>query len=98
MAGTGEVQGLQDRANRIIESEAEMTGRIEINPEVLMGKPVVRNTRIPVEMILRKLSEGASVAELLDGYPRLEEEDVRACLAYAARVLALDENYPLTAA
>jgi uncharacterized protein (DUF433 family) len=75
-----------------------MTGRIEINPAVLLGKPVVRNTRIPVEMVLRKLSEGASIADLLDGYPRLTEQDVLACLAYAANVVALEETYPLTAA
>lgn len=62
--------------------------RIEINPEVLVGKPVVRGTRIPVELIVRKLGEGASEAELLDAYPRLSVEDIRACLAYAADSLA----------
>lgn len=45
--------------------------RIEINPDVMMGKPVIRGTRIPVELILRKLSEGATEADLLDAYPRL---------------------------
>jgi uncharacterized protein (DUF433 family) len=57
-----------------------MTSRIEIDPGVMMGKPVVRNTRISVELLLRKLSEGATVSELLDAYPRLTEDDVRACL------------------
>ena len=51
--------------------------RIEINPNVMLGKPVIRGTRIPVELILRKLSEGATEAELLDGYPRLTPEDIR---------------------
>lgn len=64
-----------------------MTDRIEINPSVMLGKPVVRNTRIPVELILRKLAEGATVADLLDAYPRLTEADVRACLAYEPQVL-----------
>jgi len=59
-----------------------MTERIEINPSVMLGKPVVRNTRIPVELVLRKLGEGATVTDLLDAYPRLTEADVRACLAY----------------
>lgn len=59
-----------------------MTDRIEINPSVMLGKPVVRNTRIPVELVLRKLAEGATVADLLDAYPRLTDADVRACLAY----------------
>jgi len=57
-----------------------MTERIEINPSVMLGKPVIRNTRIPVELVLRKLAEGATVADLLDAYPRLTEADVRACL------------------
>ena len=65
-----------------------MTERIEIDPNVMMGKPVIRGTRIPVELIVRKLSEGATEAELLDAYPRLEIEDVRAALAYAAATLA----------
>ena len=62
--------------------------RIEINPEVMLGKPVIRGTRIPVELILRKLAEGSSEAELLDAYPRLNQEDIRAALAYAADSLA----------
>jgi len=56
--------------------------RIEINPEVMLGKPVIRGTRIPVELILRKLSEGAAEADLLDAYPRLTRADIQATLAY----------------
>jgi len=62
--------------------------RIEINPEVMLGKPVIRGTRIPVELILRKLSEGATEADLLDAYPRLTPDDIRAALAYAADTIA----------
>ena len=58
--------------------------RIEINPAVLLGKPVIVGTRIPVELIIRKLSEGATEADLLDAYPRLTRADVRAALAYPA--------------
>jgi uncharacterized protein (DUF433 family) len=65
-----------------------MTDRIEINPEVMLGKPVIRGTRIPVELILRKLSEGATEADLLDAYPRLTPADIRAALAYAADTIA----------
>ena len=61
-----------------------MTGRIEINRDVMLGKPVVRGTRIPVEMLLRKLAEGATTAELLDAYPRLTVEDIQAVFACAA--------------
>ena len=65
--------------------------RIEINPDVMMGKPVIRGTRIPVELILRKLSEGATDADLLDAYPRLTLEDIQAALRYAADSLAHEE-------
>ena len=62
--------------------------RIEINPDVMLGKPVIRGTRIPVEFILRKLSQGAGEADLLDAYPRLTRADIRAALAYAADTVA----------
>ena len=62
--------------------------RIEVNPEVMLGKPVIRGTRIPVEVILRKLAEGTTEAELLDAYPRLTRPDIQAALAYAADSLA----------
>lgn len=65
-----------------------MNERIEINPSIMLGKPVIRGTRIPVELILRKLSEGATEADLLQAYPRLSNTDVRAALAYAAATLA----------
>jgi uncharacterized protein (DUF433 family) len=66
--------------------------RIEINPRIMLGKPVIRGTRIPVELILRKLGEGASEAELLDAYPQLSREDIRAAIRYAADVLAHEET------
>ena len=64
--------------------------RIEINPDVMLGKPVIRGTRLPVELLLRKLSEGATEADLLDAYPRLTRADTlcEAALAYAADTLA----------
>lgn len=62
--------------------------RIEIDPDVMLGKPVIRGTRIPVELLVRKLSEGATEADLLDAYPRLVLEDIRAALAFAADSLA----------
>ena len=58
--------------------------RIDVNPRVMLGKPVIRGTRIPVELIVRKLSEGASEADLLDAYPRLTREDIHAAIRYAA--------------
>jgi uncharacterized protein (DUF433 family) len=61
-----------------------ITDRIEINPKVMMGKPVISGTRLTVELILRKLSEGAGEEELLDAYPRLTREDIQAAVGYAA--------------
>jgi len=60
------------------------TYRIDVNPNVMLGKPVIRGTRIPVELILRKLSEGATERDLLDAYPRLTREDIEAAMRYAA--------------
>ena len=65
-----------------------MTERIEINPAVMQGKPVIRVTRMPVELLLRKLAEGMTTADLLDAYPRLQEDDIRAALDYAADTIA----------
>lgn len=68
------------------------TDRIEINPNVMMDKPVIRGTRIPVELILRKFGEGATETDLLDAYPGLTHEDIRAAISYAADTLAHEET------
>jgi uncharacterized protein (DUF433 family) len=68
-----------------------IANKIEINPKVMMGKPVIRGTRIPVELILRKLSEGATEEDLLDAYPRLKGVDIQAVMAYAADTVAHEE-------
>ena len=57
--------------------------RVESRPEIMLGKPVIKGTRIPVELIVRKLGEGASAEDLLDGYPNLKKEDIQAALIYA---------------
>lgn len=57
--------------------------RISIDPGVMVGKPVIRGTRIPVELILRELAAGVTVERLLEGYPRLTAEDIRAATEYA---------------
>jgi len=75
--------------------EHKLLERIEINPQILAGKPVIKGTRISVELILRMLSQGISVEEILEEYPHLTEEDVKAALAYAAKALAVEEVLPL---
>ena len=72
------------------------TDRITIDPAVMQGKPVIRGTRITVDLLLRKLSEGATQADLLDAYPHLTAEDIRSALAYAADAVA-HEDIVLTA-
>jgi uncharacterized protein (DUF433 family) len=79
---------VKQRFERVGNAMPVLTDRIEINPAVMLGKPVIRGTRIPVELILRKLGEGATEADLLDAYPRLTREDIHAALAYAADSLA----------
>jgi uncharacterized protein (DUF433 family) len=57
----------------------------------MLGKPVIRGTRITVELILRKMAEGATAKDLLNMYPHLQQEDVMAALMYASEVLANEE-------
>ena len=65
--------------------------RIEINPKIMVGKPVIRGTRIPVELIVRKMAEGADEKAVLQAYPTLTSKDVYAALRYAADALAHEE-------
>jgi uncharacterized protein (DUF433 family) len=67
------------------------TERIDIDPAVMMGKPVIRGTRITVELILRKLAESGTEGELLEDYPHLTPEDIRAAIAYGAASVAHEE-------
>ena len=65
--------------------------RIEINPEIMAGKPVIRGTRVPVELILRKFGGGISAAAILADHPKLTLDDIRAAQAFAADYLADEE-------
>jgi uncharacterized protein (DUF433 family) len=67
------------------------TDRINIDPAIMMGKPVIRGTRITVELLLHRLAEGASEDELLDDYPHIVKEDIRAAMAYGAASVAHEE-------
>ena len=70
--------------------------RIERNPDVLVGKPVVAGTRISVELVLELLADGWDENQLLDGYPSLKREDIRACLHYAAATLRAEGARPIS--
>jgi len=75
--------------------DEQLKQRICVNPRVMAGKPVIRGTRIPVEMIVRMLAQGISEADILQEYPRLQGDDIRAALAYAADVLADEDVFAL---
>ncbi|MEO8128241.1 MAG: DUF433 domain-containing protein [Bryobacteraceae bacterium] len=69
--------------------------RIALDPRILVGKPVVRGTRISVELIVDLLAAGWNNEQVLDSYPTLEAEDIRACLAYASELLHSEKVFPL---
>jgi uncharacterized protein (DUF433 family) len=65
--------------------------RIEMNPDIMGGKPVIRGTRIPVEMVLRKLGAGMTPEAIISDHPRLTVDDIRAAQAFTADYLADEE-------
>lgn len=67
--------------------------RIATDPKILFGKPVIKGTRIPVELILEKLALGEKPEQLLQAYPRITQEDINACLFYAAHSVRNDLVY-----
>lgn len=74
-----------------------MSDRIALNPDVLVGKPVIKGTRLSVEFIVGLLAQGWSEQEVLRNYPGITLDDIRACLTYAHDVLAEWRIYPLSA-
>ena len=69
--------------------------RITADPQVLVGKPVIKGTRLAVEFIIDLLAQGWTEAEILRNYPGITHEDIQACLAYAAEILQHEKVYPL---
>jgi uncharacterized protein (DUF433 family) len=70
----------------------QYSDRIVKDPEILIGKPTVRGTRIPVELVLAKLARNPDLGELFEDYPRLTVEDVKACLEYAVRLVEREQQ------
>lgn len=73
-----------------MKTEDELLKRITARPDVFGGKPIIRDMRVSVELILSLLAQGVSHAEILEDYPGLEPDDIRACNAYAHAVIAGD--------
>ncbi len=68
---------------------------ITVDPQILVGKPVVKGTRISVELVIDLLAAGWTQEQVLDSYPTLKTDDVRACLAYASEILHSEKVFPL---
>ena len=73
--------------------ETTLLNRITNNPSILTGKPVIRGMRMSVEHVLKMLARGISNKEIIEEYPFLEEDDIKACLLYAATIIAQEEKY-----
>lgn len=73
----------------------ELGKRIVVDPGVLVGKPIIKGTRLAVEHVVGLLAQGWSMEDLLRSYPHITREDVLACLAYAQELLAGERVYPL---
>jgi uncharacterized protein (DUF433 family) len=74
-------------------TEKALLKRIVINPKIMLGKPVIKGTRLTVEIIVEKLAYGENVEDLKKDYPFITEDDIRAALLYAAKRLAHEEVY-----
>jgi len=72
---------------------SELLARITTNPDVMVGKPVIRGLRITVEQILKALAGGVSVSELLEDYPELEPQDIQAAILYASERIENEKIY-----
>jgi len=72
--------------------------RIEVNPQILVGKPVIKGTRISVELVVDLLARGYSTEQILQQYDHLTAPDIQACLAYASHILSSEKVYALPTA
>ncbi len=71
----------------------ELLDRITINPDVMVGKPTIRGLRITVEQILKALADGITAQELIEDYPELEPDDIKAVLLYATELVSEEQVY-----
>ena len=78
--------------------QTNLLGRITAHPDVFGGKPIIRDMRISVELVLSLLAQGVTPEAILDDYPDLEPDDIRACTAYAHAIIARDTLSAVTVA
>ena len=77
-------------------TDNELLKRITAHPDIFGGKPIIRDMRVSVELILSLLTQGVLTEDILDDYPDLELDDIRACIAYAHAVIARDTLAPIS--
>jgi len=80
---------------RKINCDGKLEYHIEANPNILYGKPVIKGTRVTVELVLEKMSKGQNFQDIIHNYPDLKNDDLFACLAYAASILRNEVTIPL---
>ncbi|MHB1542646.1 MAG: DUF433 domain-containing protein [Steroidobacteraceae bacterium] len=78
-------------------TEADLLARITVNPEIYGGKPIIRGMRLAVEHVLGMLAAGDTAQAILEAYPYLEPEDIRACLVFARRLVGRERIEPAVA-
>lgn len=75
--------------------EEDFMKRIVVNPKVMVGKPVIKGTRVPVYEIVERVAQGQTFEEILEDFPRITKEDVKAALMYAGKLVEGEEIFPV---
>lgn len=75
--------------------QKELNKRIVMNPAIMTGKPIIKGTRIPVDMIVRLVAQGMTLQEILEEYPQLTKDDLKAALEYVADMIRGEEVFPI---
>ena len=75
--------------------EKELKTRIVVDPKIMVGKPIIKGTRIPIDAIINRLADGITIKEILKDYPNLTEKDIKAALQYSADIIRGEDIIPL---
>ena len=75
--------------------EQKLLNRVVVDPKIMVAKPIIKGTRIPVDTIVRQLAEGMTVKDILEDYPQLKKEDIKAALIYCAEIIEGESIIPL---
>ena len=75
--------------------EKKLLNRIVVDQKIMVGKPIIKGTRVPVDMIVRQIAQGLKIKEILGDYPQLKEDDIKAALLYCAEIVEGESVFPL---